>query len=76
MSLKFYVLNSNMDFFPKIMVQWVRSKENISTKTWRKWKEDTRVGGMLSGRYIANFRKPHKRKIFAGKRKRQYKATE
>jgi hypothetical protein len=60
MSLKIHVLNSHMDFSPKIMAQWVRSKENISTKTWRKWKEDTRVGGMLSGRYTANFRKPHK----------------
>jgi hypothetical protein len=43
----------------------VRSKENVSNKTLRKWKEDTRVGGMLTwwvrtaGRYIAKFRKPH-----------------
>jgi hypothetical protein len=43
----------------------VRSKENVSTKTLRKWKEDTRVGGMLTwwvttaGCYIAKFREPH-----------------
>jgi hypothetical protein len=43
----------------------VRSKENVTTKTLRKWKEDTRVGGMLiswvttDGRYIVKFRKPH-----------------
>jgi hypothetical protein len=43
----------------------VSSKENVSTKTLRKWKEDARVGGMLTrwvttgGPYIAKFRKPH-----------------
>jgi hypothetical protein len=47
------------------LVQWVRSKENVSTKTLRKWKEDTRVGEMLTWRvtiagcYIAKCRKPH-----------------
>jgi hypothetical protein len=45
----------------------VRSKENVSIKTLRKLKADTRVGGMLNwwvttaGRYIAKFRKPHVR---------------
>jgi hypothetical protein len=62
--------NSFFDFklwknFPKILVQWVRSKENFSTKTLRKWNEDTRVSGMLTwwvtadGFYIAKFRKSH-----------------
>jgi hypothetical protein len=43
----------------------MRSKENVSTKTLRKWKKGTRVGGMLTlwvttaGRYIAKFRKTH-----------------
>jgi hypothetical protein len=42
----------------------VRSKVNVSTKTLRKWKEDTRVGGTLTGwvttagRCNAKFRKP------------------
>jgi hypothetical protein len=48
MSLKIHFLNLHLDFFPKILVQLVRSKENISTKTLRKWKEDTRVSGMLT----------------------------
>jgi hypothetical protein len=47
-SLKINFLNSPLDFFPKILVQCVRSEENVSTKTLRKWKEDTRVGGMLT----------------------------
>jgi hypothetical protein len=43
----------------------VRSKENGSIKILRKWKEDNRVGGMLTlrvttaGRYIVKFRKHH-----------------
>jgi hypothetical protein len=64
-SLKINLLNSHLEIFLKILVQWVRSKENVSTKTLRKWKEDTRVGWMLTwcvttaGRYIAKFRTPH-----------------
>jgi hypothetical protein len=42
----------------------VRSKENVSTKTLTKWKEDTRVGGMLTwwvttAEHITKSRKPH-----------------
>jgi hypothetical protein len=48
MRLKIYFLNSHLVCFPKILVQLVRSKENVSTNTLRKWKEDTRVGGMLT----------------------------
>jgi hypothetical protein len=36
------------NFLTKILVQCVRSKENVSTKTLRKWKEDTTVGVMLT----------------------------
>jgi hypothetical protein len=66
MSLKIHFLNWYLDiFFSKTLVQWVRSKGNVSTMTLRKWKEDIRVGGLLTwwvttaGRYIAKFRKPH-----------------
>jgi hypothetical protein len=67
MILKIHFLNSHLDIFLKILMQWVRSKDNVSTKTLRKWKEDTRVTGMLTwwvataGQYIAKFRKPHVR---------------
>jgi low temperature requirement protein LtrA len=65
MSLKINFLNLHLDFSPKILAQLVRSKENVSTKTLRKWKEDTRVSRMLTswvttaGRYIMKFQKPH-----------------
>jgi hypothetical protein len=48
MSLKIYFLTSHLDFFPKILMQLVRSKENVSVKTSRKRKDDTRVVGMLT----------------------------
>jgi hypothetical protein len=62
-------------------------KGNVSTKTLRKWKEDARVGGMLTwwvtnaDRYTAKFRKPHVRgretyTASPAKEKRQYKAIE
>jgi hypothetical protein len=65
----------------------VRSKENISTKILRKWKEDTRVGGMcnLMGDYCWTLHweipetSPKGRsniRSFAGKKKRQYTAIE
>jgi hypothetical protein len=63
--LKNHFLNTHLNFFHKILVQLVRSKENVSTNTLRKWKEDTGVGGMLTwcvtaaGRYIAKFQKLH-----------------
>jgi hypothetical protein len=43
----------------------VRSRENVTTQTLRKWKEGTKVGGLLiswvttAGLYLAKFRKPH-----------------
>jgi hypothetical protein len=43
----------------------VRSKENVSTKTLRKWKKDSQADGMLTcwmntaGCYIVKFQKPH-----------------
>jgi hypothetical protein len=61
----------------------VKSEENVYTETLRKWREDTRGGGMLT-RWVT--RTPHreipetshKRKSnirsFAGKEKRQYNA--
>jgi hypothetical protein len=39
MSLQINFLSSYLDFCPKILVQWVSSKEKFSTKTLRKWKE-------------------------------------
>jgi hypothetical protein len=58
-------LNSHLDDFLNIVVQWVRSKKKITIKTLSKWKEDTRAGGMLTrwvttaGCYIEQFRKTH-----------------
>jgi hypothetical protein len=86
MSLKFIFWIWTWIFFLKILVHWVRRKENVSTKTLRKWKEDTRVGGMLTwwvtavGCFIAKFREPHigGRATYAASpaRERQYKANE
>jgi hypothetical protein len=45
--LKIHFLKSHLDFFSKILVQQVSSTENVSTKTLSKWKDDTRVSGML-----------------------------
>jgi hypothetical protein len=65
MSLKINFWIRTWICFPKIVVHWVRSKENVSTKTLRKWKEDSRVSGMLTwwvttaGSYNAKFREPH-----------------
>jgi hypothetical protein len=60
----------------------VRNKENVSTKTLRKWNEATRVG-MMDYCWTLHREIPetsHNRKSnirsFAGKRKRQYKAIE
>jgi hypothetical protein len=64
----------------------VRSKENVSTQTLMKWKEDTsRRNVNMMGDYCWALRreipeKSHKRKSsirkFAGKRKRQYEVIE
>jgi hypothetical protein len=63
MSLKINFLNLHLDFFPKVLVQWVRSKGTVvSTKTLRDWKEDTSVGGMLAWWWLlldTTFQKPH-----------------
>jgi hypothetical protein len=65
MSFKIHFLNLHLDIFPKNLGAVNEDKENISTKPLRKWKEDTRVSGMLkrwvrtAGRHITKFWKTH-----------------
>jgi hypothetical protein len=48
MSLKIHFLNLHLDFFPKNLGAVSKEQGELSTKTLRKWKEDTRVGGILT----------------------------
>ena len=48
MSLKLDVLHSHLDFFCDNVGVLARNTENVSTKTFKFWKRDTKEGGMKS----------------------------
>ena len=46
MNVKLHFLHSHIEFFPANLGDVSENKENVSTRTSRTWKRDTREGGM------------------------------
>jgi len=47
MSLKIHFLHSHLDFFQRIVVQWMMNTENVSIKTFLQWRRDIKGNGTM-----------------------------